>query len=86
VSAIPGHEEIRAAILRMSDEVAPRTFGTGDVARSLSKDWRPLMDAVRAETTTMADEGIVDVVQGGLVVDAHTAGEAVRVRRARPAQ
>jgi Protein of unknown function (DUF3253) len=86
VSAPPGTEEIRAAILRMSDERAPRTFGTSDVARALAADWRPLMDAVRAETTTLADEGIVDVVQGGLVVDAHTAGEAVRVRRARPPQ
>ncbi|MCQ0970077.1 DUF3253 domain-containing protein [Paracoccus sp. TK19116] len=71
---------LRQAIL---DRVAALRAGTtccpSEIARALAKDWRPLMDDVRAAAAELCDQGEITVTQGGEPVDARTAKGPIRL-------
>lgn len=47
-----------------------------------SDDWRPLMDDIRLAAARLADEGLIQVTQGGQPVDAVAARGPIRLRSA----
>jgi hypothetical protein len=61
---------IRHAIASLLDERAPpATICPSEAARALSPTaWRPLMARVREVAVTMAEEGALEIRQGGQVV------------------
>lgn len=46
-------------------------------------DWRPLMEPVRRAARRLAADGVVEVTQGGRVVDPSTAKGPIRIRMGR---
>ena len=58
-----------------------KTICPSEAARALADDWRPLMEPVRRRAYAMADDGRLEVTQGGEVVDGRTARGAIRLRR-----
>lgn len=57
------------------------TMCPSDVARTLDPDrWRALMPVVRAAALALADAGLVEVTQRGVVVDGRTTRGAIRLR------
>lgn len=81
MSPEPSAETIRATLLRLGAERAPRTFCPSEAARALTEeDWRPLMGSVRAQAGRLAAEGSVEVTQGGASVDALSARGPIRIR------
>ena len=79
----PRAEDIEQAIDALLDARAEgRTICPSEAARALADDWRPLMDPVRERACAMADEGRLEVTQGGEVVDGRTARGPIRLRRA----
>ena len=55
-----------------------------DVARKLDPDrWRSLMARVREAAFALAEAGLVEVTQRGVVVDGRLARGAIRVRLTR---
>lgn len=64
-------------LARRADDV---TICPSDVARTVSDDWRPLMQPVRDAAARLAATGRVEVTQGGEVVDVTTARGPVRIR------
>ena len=74
--------DARAAILALLDERAEgATICPSEVARALADDWRPLMDEVRDAAAGLVTEGMVEVTQGGSVVDLASARGPIRLRR-----
>lgn len=63
-------DAIRNAIASLLDQrVPPATICPSEAARALAPEaWRPLMPRVRAVATRMAQEGLLDIRQGGRVV------------------
>jgi hypothetical protein len=71
------------AILSLLARRAPgATICPSEAARALAGDgdWRPLMPVVREAAWGLAGEGLVEVTQGGVVVDGRSARGPVRLR------
>ena len=75
--------ELERVILRLLSQRAPGgSICPSDAARAARPDsWRDLMDDVRAAAGRLAARGMVDVTQGGQVVDVASARGPVRIRR-----
>jgi hypothetical protein len=75
----------RDAILELLDQRAPEaSICPSEAARVLGgDDFRPHMDAVREAAAKLADEGAIEVTQGGRRVDIADARGPIRLRRAR---
>jgi len=67
----------RAATSTICPSDAARAVGTKD-------DWRDLMEPARRAARRLVDAGVVDITQGGSVVDPSTARGPIRIRRHRP--
>jgi hypothetical protein len=79
--------DIEDAILELLRARDPgKTICPSEAARQLADDWRPLMDDVRAVGRRLADDEVIDVTQGGEVVDPHTARGPIRYRLKRANQ
>jgi hypothetical protein len=79
-------ERLEAAILDLLDQrAATSTICPSDAARAVGTEdgWRDLMDPARRAAQRLVDAGLVEVTQGGAVVDLATARGPVRIRRAR---
>jgi hypothetical protein len=74
------------AILTLLDHrAATSTICPSEAAKAVGgEEWRELMPASRAAAQRLVSAGLVDVTQGGEVVDVETARGPVRIRR-RPA-
>ena len=77
--------ELEQTILRLLGERAvTSTICPSDAARAIGgDDWRDLMDPTRQAAARLVAQGLVDVTQGGEVVDVTTARGPVRIRRHR---
>lgn len=61
------------------------TICPSDVARRLGgQDWRDLMEPAREAARRLVAAGLVEITQGGEVVDPSTVKGPIRIRRARP--
>ena len=61
------------------------TICPSEAARAVGGDaWRELMEPARAAARRLVAQGVVEVTQGGRVVDPSTARGPIRVRRVRP--
>lgn len=81
--AAPDDGTIRATLDRLLDERGDgKTICPSEAARVLAPDdWRPLMDNVRRVAFGLADAGVLEVTQGGSVVDGRSARGPIRLRR-----
>jgi hypothetical protein len=61
------------------------TICPSDAARAVGSEseWRGLMDPARAAAQRLAEQGKVEITQGGTVVDLATAKGPIRIRRVR---
>ena len=77
-----GDAEVERAILAGLAQRAPgRTICPSEAARAIWGDaFRPHMDAVRAVAYALADRGVLDITQGGEVVDGPSARGPIRLR------
>jgi len=77
--------ELEQTILRLLGERAvTSTICPSDAARAIGgDDWRDLMDPTRQAAARLVAQGLVDVTQGGEVVDVTIARGPVRIRRHR---
>jgi hypothetical protein len=58
-----------------------KTICPSEIARAASKhDWRSLMEPVREAGRRLVARGLVDVTQGGKIVDAASARGPIRYR------
>lgn len=75
--------ELEQTILRLLGErAATSTICPSDAARAIGgEQWRDLMDPTRQAAARLVAQGLVDVTQGGEVVDVTTARGPVRIRR-----
>lgn len=73
---------IRTCLLNKVRQRGPeKTICPSEVARAVGGEtWRDLMETVRAIGADLADEGQIDVVQKGRVVDSRTAKGPIRYR------
>lgn len=63
-----------------------KTICPSEVARAVATEtWRDLMDDVRAVACQLADEGAIEVLQSGDVVDPRRARGPIRLRLKEPA-
>jgi hypothetical protein len=77
----PGEPEIEARMRELLARLRPgRTICPSDVARSLSSDWRPLMEPTRTVARRLVEAGDVEITQGGQVVDPGSARGPIRIR------
>jgi hypothetical protein len=76
--------ELERAVEALLDRRASdATICPSEAARAVDAEgWRELMPAARAAAGRLAERGLVEVTQGGKVVDVRTARGPVRVRRA----
>ncbi|MET0998343.1 MAG: DUF3253 domain-containing protein [Marmoricola sp.] len=78
--------ELERTILSLLDQRAPTaTICPSDAARAVgtAEGWRGLMDPAREAAGRLVDEGLVEITQGGTVVDLATARGPIRIRRVR---
>ncbi|MET0842941.1 MAG: DUF3253 domain-containing protein [Mycetocola sp.] len=77
--------ELETTILHLLDQRAPKaTICPSDAARAIGGDgWRDLMEPARRAARRLVAEGLVDITQGGSVVDPSTAKGPIRIRRHR---
>ena len=75
--------ELEQTILRLLGERAETsTICPSDAARAIGGEgWRDLMDPTRQAAARLVAQGLVDVTQGGEVVDVTNARGPVRIRR-----
>jgi hypothetical protein len=75
--------DLERAILDLLDERSPSTICPSDVARAVGPEdgWRDLMQPVRDAAAALARRGLIEVTQGGEVVDVTSARGPVRIRR-----
>jgi len=72
-------EETLRALLAKRDPTS--SICPSEVARAVGgSDWRPLMQPVRDVARRLADEGSLQVTQGGRVVDPGAARGPIRLR------
>lgn len=79
-----GGDDLEDRVRAILEEGRPgTTMCPSDVARKLDPDaWRALLPAVRRAAFALADRGIAEVTQRGVVVDGRAARGAIRLRRA----
>ena len=79
----PTGTELEQTILRLlSERAESSTICPSDAARAIGGDeWRDLMDPTRQAAARLVAQGLVDVTQGGEVVDVTIARGPVRIRR-----
>lgn len=75
-------QRLSAEIIRLlTDRAAGATICPSEAARSISADgWRELMEPARAAARRLVANGLVDITQGGAVVDPSTAKGPIRIR------
>jgi hypothetical protein len=72
------NEAVRVAILDLAlQRGRDKSLCPSEVAKTLARDWRPLMPEVRAVAAAMPD---VMATQGGVEVDPLTAKGPIRLR------
>ena len=78
-----GELERRTIEALLDRRAADATICPSEAARAVDPEgWRELMPSARAAAGRLAARGLVEVTQGGRVVDVATARGPVRVRRA----
>ena len=78
-----GGATLEAEILsKLGERARGATICPSEVARSLAPDdeWRALMEPVRQAARRLVAKGVLDITQGGHVVDASTAKGPIRLR------
>ena len=66
----------------LSRRAGSATICPSEAARAVGgDDWRPLMEPARAAARRLVARGLVEITQGGHVVDPSTAKGPIRVRR-----
>jgi hypothetical protein len=74
-------EQLEELVLALLARRAPgATICPSEAARAAADDWRALMPAVRDRAADMADRGVLEVTQRGVVVDPRAARGPVRLR------
>ena len=79
--------QLEATILALlAARAVTSTICPSDAARAVGTkdDWRDLMEPARRAARRLVDAGVVDITQGGSVVDPSTARGPIRIRRHRP--
>ncbi|MBM4781674.1 MAG: DUF2256 and DUF3253 domain-containing protein [Archangiaceae bacterium] len=74
---------LEAEILsKLGERARGATICPSEVARSLANEdeWRALMEPVRQAARRLVAKGVLDITQGGHVVDASTAKGPIRLR------
>jgi hypothetical protein len=72
-------EQAILTLLAGRDQAA--TICPSEAARAVEPDdWRPLMEPARCAARRLAGAGLVDITQGGRVVDGSTARGPIRIR------
>lgn len=74
---------LEAEILsKLSERARGATICPSEVARALAPEaeWRDLMEPVRQAARRLVAKGVLDITQGGRVVDASTAKGPIRLR------
>lgn len=85
--ANPTPEAIDATIAELlASRATGKTICPSEAARALAGDgdFRPLMEAVRERAEQLADEGALEITQGGEVVDGPNARGPIRLRLPAP--
>lgn len=76
-----GEDEQRHVLTILQQGRPGTTMCPSDVARKLDPDdWRALVPVVRAAAFALADAGLVEVTQRGVVVDGRPSRGAIRLR------
>lgn len=79
---MPDAEAIERTILALLDERNGRSICPSEVARKLApKEWRNLMQPVRAASAKLADKGRLVATQKGREVDALSAHGPIRLNK-----
>ncbi|MEO1709222.1 MAG: DUF3253 domain-containing protein [Pseudomonadota bacterium] len=77
-------DEIEAAILALCEKRGPtKTICPSEAARRIAGDdgpWRDLMDDVRRVGAALADQGRIEALQRGRIIDIRSARGAIRFR------
>lgn len=75
-------ERLSAEIIRLlTERAAGATICPSEAARSIGADgWSELMEPARAAARRLVADGVVDITQGGVVVDPSTAKGPIRIR------
>lgn len=71
-------EETIVALLHARPRGA--TICPSEAARAVDDDWRELMEPARAAARRLVAGGVVEITQGGRVVDPSTAKGPIRIR------
>lgn len=76
---------LESTIIELLDtRAATSTICPSDAARAVGdEDWRDLMEPARRAARRLVADGVVDITQGGNVVDPSTAKGPIRIRRHR---
>ena len=79
----PTDSALEQSVLALLDARARgATICPSEAARAVGgDDWRPLMEPARAAARRLVAQGLVEITQGGRVVDGSTAKGPIRVRR-----
>ena len=79
----PTDEALETSLLSLLEHRArSATACPSEAARAVGgEDWRPLMEPARAAARRLVARGLVEITQGGHVVDGSTAKGPIRVRR-----
>jgi hypothetical protein len=75
----------RAIVELLERRAATSTICPSDAARAVGDEegWRDLMEPARRAARRLVDRRVVDITQGGAVVDPSTARGPIRIRRHR---
>ena len=76
----PLEADILAAVAALA---AGSTLCPSQIARARFEDWRPQMETVRQAARRLVARGLLEITQGGRVVDPDTARGPIRLRRPR---
>ena len=82
----PSDNDIEQTILDLLEQRDPgKTICPSDAARTLgtADGWRELMEPTRQAAARLVETGVVEITQGGEVVDLATARGPIRIRRVR---
>lgn len=77
-----GDDTLEQRILEaLSARARDATICPSEIAMAMAlDDWRPLMERVREAARRLVASGVLDITQGGRVVDASTARGPIRLR------